>query len=148
MVDGLLDVPPSAPRRGRGESRNPKVFAAIQVPDDGDLLDEVAHLRDGKVQGCAVGIAPFQRMAEVIVFDFHWIGSELLHHWLLVDVLSHKWLTDEQRRIFQLFLQQKLWKLQHFLTSPLSPGVSRMQKSSVSWAKLGTGVMRGECSTG
>lgn len=34
------------------------------------------------------------------------------------------------------------------LTSPLDPGVSRIQKSSVSWAKLGTGVIRGEWSMG
>lgn len=42
------------------------------MPDDRDLLNEVANLWDGKV-GSTAGITSIQRLTEVIVFDFYWL---------------------------------------------------------------------------
>lgn len=41
------------------------------MPDDRDLLDEVAYLWDGKIQAATAGIASVEGMPEVIIFDFH-----------------------------------------------------------------------------
>lgn len=57
------------------------------MPDDRNLPNEVADLWDGKIHGSTTGIIPFQRLTEVIVFDFNWIQGELLYHRLLVLIL-------------------------------------------------------------
>lgn len=71
MHSYIVNVLPSASSRRCGESRTPKVFPTIEVPDNGDLLDEVAHLWDGKVHSSTAGITPLQGLTEVIIFDFH-----------------------------------------------------------------------------
>lgn len=42
------------------------------MPDDRDLLDEVADLWDGKV-GPTAGITAIQGLTKVIILDFHGI---------------------------------------------------------------------------
>lgn len=53
----VIRSPPASSRRSC-ESRAPKVFPTIEVPDDRDLLDEVAYLWDGKIHGSTAGITP------------------------------------------------------------------------------------------
>lgn len=60
------------------------------MPDDGNLSDEVANLRDGKIHSSTARIAPLQRLTEVIVFDFHRIQGQLLHHGLLIAILKQQ----------------------------------------------------------
>ena len=62
--------PPKSSLRG-GECGGPKVLPTVQVPDDRDLLYEVAQLWDREVQGSPAGVAAVQGQAKVVVFDLN-----------------------------------------------------------------------------
>lgn len=95
-MENILNSPPASGRRSC-EHDTAKIFATIKVPHNGNLLDKVAHLRDGKIQRSATGITSIQRLTEVIVFDLHWLGGEKLHDGLLIDILEHIVASDKSQ---------------------------------------------------
>lgn len=64
---------PSTSSRWSDARCTPKVFSSVKMPDDRYLLDEVADLWDGEINGSPTGLIPIHRLTEVIFFNFYWI---------------------------------------------------------------------------
>lgn len=69
---------------------SPKIPSAIKVPNKRDLLYNIAHQRNRKMQGSFACICFFNRLAEVIFLYDNFIINQYFYYWLFLFFLIKK----------------------------------------------------------